>query len=310
MPWGHSMHAVDPQSEREVRRALECVLAKDETSSAERGMQVDTFLRHLRKAGLRISDCRVASAGGADCGACVCVDAPGRTSSLLLPEGSRIAAAQREALTTLLREAVAAAATRRVQLLQGMTAVDDTVQAELLREAGFECLARLIYMERELDRSALPSNAFPSVTWVTYAPETHGMFARVLAQTYEGSRDCVALSGRRDVEDILASHRAAGPFDPRLWMLALVEEEPVGLLLLSRLPDRLRHEIVYAGLLPAYRGRGYGAALMARAIRLARKDLATALTLAVDERNMPARGLYQRFGFVEWMRRDAWMRFV
>ena len=52
---------------------------------------------------------------------------------------------------------------------------------------------------------------------------------------------------------------------------------------------------------------GVGDALVERAIDAAAAPRCRVLMLAVDERNIPARQLYSRWGFVETHVRDAWI---
>src|SRR5690606_2604680 len=127
---------------------------------------------------------------------------------------------------------------------------------------------------------------------VTYSPDTHADFAATVQASYEQSLDCPALNGLRDIEDVLAGHRATGDFDPNLWTLLLEHDRPIGVSLLARLPYADSCELVYFGLVPAARGRGLGHLAMQHTLAtLARTDLSR-LTLAVDANNLPAYRLY------------------
>jgi ribosomal protein S18 acetylase RimI-like enzyme len=128
-----------------------------------------------------------------------------------------------------------------------------------------------------------------------------------LLATYNDSLDCPELTGLRPIEDILAGHRAAGQFDPRLWELFLVDDEPAGCLLLAPLHTAPSLEVVYMGVVPEHRGRGVGDALLRRALQQCREHGARLLTLAVDGRNAPAKRLYERFGLKTVARRDAYL---
>lgn len=71
--------------------------------------------------------------------------------------------------------------------------------------------------------------------------------------------------------------------------------EPAGRLYVDAKPDDVR--IVDIALLPAFRGRGVGTALLRRIIE--RADAAgTPVTIHVEQQN-PARSLYERLGFVQ-----------
>jgi GNAT superfamily N-acetyltransferase len=60
-----------------------------------------------------------------------------------------------------------------------------------------------------------------------------------------------------------------------------------------------RHSI--PAVVPEFRGRGIGRALLAEAERLAVDRGLCKLTLEVQETNTPARTLYERFGFVDFV---------
>ena len=61
------------------------------------------------------------------------------------------------------------------------------------------------------------------------------------------------------------------------------------------------------GVVPAYRQRGIGTALLAATVDLAREHAAGAISLSVSERNHRARRLYDRTGFVVVGREgDSW----
>ena len=67
-------------------------------------------------------------------------------------------------------------------------------------------------------------------------------------------------------------------------------------------------ELVYLGLVPEARGRGWGDRLIQLAmVTVARQNKST-LTLAVDSRNIPALKLYQRHGLSRIGSRRALIR--
>jgi ribosomal protein S18 acetylase RimI-like enzyme len=132
--------------------------------------------------------------------------------------------------------------------------------------------------------------------WVGYGPDTHALFGRTIAETYQQSLDCPRLNGLRDIEDVLAGHKASGEFDPRLWALLVEGETALGALLLARAVPADTLELVYLGLTPAARGRGLGDGMMRRALASAAADGAGRLSLAVDSDNVPALKLYYRHG--------------
>ena len=176
-------------------------------------------------------------------------------------------------------------------------------------------MAELIYLAGE-PRRRLAAPALPAgVAWVEYNPATHEQFKRAIAATYDNSLDCPALNGVRDMEDVVAGHRASGEFDPRLWRL-LVEPAadpadppvPLGVLLLAPIPAAAALELVYLGLVPAARGRRLGDLLLRHALAGVADHGMQRLTLAVDARNAPALKLYYRHGLARVGSKLAMMR--
>lgn len=88
-----------------------------------------------------------------------------------------------------------------------------------------------------------------------------------------------------------ASYHQSHP-DAR-FLVVVAGADPIGRLYLARLVDELR--IIDIALVPAWRGRGVGSALMAWVLRQADRD-GLPVTLHVEQWN-PARRLYERLGF-------------
>lgn len=297
-----------PAEDREMKSALRRLIHRPDLSTTQESHQVHVLSRYLEKRGLTFEHCLMTTGPSGPSTCCLCVDVPGRTATLFLP--ALIHADQGEAIVSLLRETADRAARRGVQVLQGMVAVDDRFQANLLSRAGFERLTELIYLEADLSGPLLVGKNPRPLSFETYTTENHHLFAATVLGSYDGSLDCGHLNGRREIEDILATHRATGVFEATNWMLARSGSHVVGVLLLAGIPETGSCEIVYVGLLRPYRRQGLGASLVYRSVELARRKAATRLTLAVDAQNEPARQLYARFGFVENARRDAWIRFL
>ncbi len=182
-------------------------------------------------------------------------------------------------------------------LLQILLEPEDLSRRDLCRAAGYEELTELLYLRRHVDHPPLTIALSDSIRWTTYTPDRHEQFKSVIAQTYEKSLDCPELTGMRDMEQVVRSHKSAGRFDPDCWFLMLQNDRPVGVLLLSPLNDPDAMELTYMGLTPAARSGGLGAQLLAHAIDRTRRAGRETLTLAVDCRNTPAIKLYRFFGF-------------
>jgi ribosomal protein S18 acetylase RimI-like enzyme len=90
-----------------------------------------------------------------------------------------------------------------------------------------------------------------------------------------------------------------------LVLLAFADEHPVGLAVcffgFSTFQARPLLNIHDLAVLPAYRGKGVGRALLAEAERQARGRGCCRLTLEVQDDNTRARSLYERFGFSDFV---------
>jgi len=300
------MNVCKPSDKTQFREALGVLLERADLSPAERDEHIDALLRYADRRNLSLDHCLIAQEQGRILAACLCVDSPGRMASVFIPSLPRFLKPP-TAMVGLLTESARLARQRNIQILQGTLAPEATLEAGIYRRAGFQRLTRLIYMDSDLTQSIPSAPPAMEVTWETYDPTRHELFARVVRGTYEDSLDCVALNGVRDIEDILASHRAAGVFCAESWLVARVAGEPMGVILLSHLPERWAYEIVYMGVLPALRGRRFGATLLRRAVEVAREQAVNTLSLSVDAGNVPAQRLYRRFGFRETSRRDVWL---
>lgn len=239
-------------------------------------------------------------------GECLAVESPGAAAMVLLPEAVRDDLHHR-ACVAALQSLQAASWRRSLRLLEVLLCPGSAAASRVLGDAGFRHLTRLRYLKREgVER--LPSTpSIAALTWVRHASEHEDLFESALEATYAQSSDCPELSGLRSTADVLASHRATGVFCPDLWRVAMRDNEPVGIMLLNRILSEPALEIVYMGVAQPARGQGVANALLREATEAAGAIGVDILALAVDERNMPARRIYARWGFVEVGARDAWI---
>ncbi len=235
------------------------------------------------------------------------VQNPGRTLGLVI---SPLALARhpRDAAAAV----AAAAGTDRgdADLIQAMFDPGRRAEIACVREAGFEALATLRFMDRPLEPS-VPASASEFAAGHELVPaESLGRegLCRLLGRTYLETLDCPKLAGRRRLEDVLDGHRGTGRFDPNLWTALCVAGDPVGLAMVNANPEAECLELVYLGLAPEFRGRGLGSLLLETAIRNAQHGGLPRLSLAVDEQNRPAIRLYRRHGFVPGTARIALIR--
>jgi GNAT superfamily N-acetyltransferase len=132
---------------------------------------------------------------------------------------------------------------------------------------------------------------------ILYAPEHHVRFSKTLAASYVGSQDCLVLRGQSEPEAALADYRGRGLFEPTLWRLFQSADEDFGCLLLRHHADDASLEIVYLGLIPAFRRLGWGHWATCIAMAEAKRLGCRQLTVAVDTGNAAALRLYAHCGF-------------
>jgi ribosomal protein S18 acetylase RimI-like enzyme len=267
--------------------------------------QVTSFLRYVEA--LRLSGIRAwfAVLGPHIISSCTSVPSAGRTSMLLLPREAASPQSD-EATRLLIDEAVAAESRNRTSLLQCLLEPRDEENVCRLHAMGFFDVAELIYMERWKTQSAVKDSAEANTSqWITYGAPSHAMFAEVIAESYIDTMDCQALRGLRDIEDVIAGHKAAGLFSPQRWLMRCDGDEPQGCILLGENPIHPTLEVAYIGVRPMHRRRGVAKALMSRAVALAASENFERMTLAVDKMNTPAISLYEQIGFRHLTRRRA-----
>ena len=253
--------------------------------------------------GSALSDYVLAARGDAILGACRFATGAGRCAVVLAP---RVIPWDEALASRLLRAAAARVHIHRdARLIQTLIEPHGSEPlAAALERAGFEQLAILAYLRRPVRPEERQVPLPPEIRWRHYWRLRHTQFARAITATYEASLDCPGLAGLRTVEDAIATHKSTGIFSPRAWHLAIVEGNPVGLVLLNNLQGR--GEVVYLGVVPAARRRGIGQALVKCALRdTAAMDLPQ-VGLAVDVSNTAAMRLYEKTGFSEVQRRPAY----
>jgi mycothiol synthase len=277
-------------------------------SSAIRQGLIANALAEAEAGRIDLSGLWVSRRRGRITGALLTQPLAGRAAAVWAPEVE--ASWGRAALaTSLIRNALNDLRSRGFRIAQAMVDSSAPPSATVdLTRGGLPPITSLTYMHRDTGRPlGLASGRFkPAFDWQGYTPETEANFRRVLQETYIGSLDMPELDGIRSLDDVIASHRAAGRFDPSRWRVGTLPGEPEvgGVLLLSEVLDRPSWEVAYLGLTPRARGRGFGKAALAYALELARTHV-TRLELAVDDRNHPARHLYDVAGFLPFDRRTV-----
>jgi mycothiol synthase len=293
---GRGLDAVEcrPVVRGEIEAGLRLILATDARLAGD--AQVLDFLSFCVERKIDTNAMWLAIDRGRIVWAMLPVTAPGRTMLLFTPTVQFVQTPP-QAIALLAASIGQHYRQRGVQLAQILIDPNQRSVVNAYLGAGFEELAELVYLQKSLRRrpASLPALP-PGFSLQTYSRQTHADFARIIQASYEQSMDCPALNGMRDMKDVIAGHQATGEFDPSLWWILCEQEQPIAVLLLTRLPQGASMELVYLGLSVAARGRGIGDLLMNHAIATATSEGRENLSLAVDSRNQPALRLYYRHG--------------
>ena len=246
-------------------------------------------------------------------GALLCLAVPGR-SALLWPPGT-VEDRRAELEDGLMRHAVAWLRQRGVKLAQTLLSPEETFLAVPLLRNGFAAVTRLWYMRHDLN---LPVHCLNSPARLDYQSfDDDVLFRQTLLRTYEATLDCPEVNGVRGIEEVLEGHRAQGAFDPRRWWLvwprdrrdASANGQPVGVLMMTQMPESGDWEVSYMGVVPEGRRRGFGREMLLYALCEARADDVPSVTLSVDARNQPAWKLYRALGFEPYDQRVVYLAF-
>lgn len=293
-----------PAARNEIEAAMRLIVGTEGRVATDE--QVLDFLSFAVARGIDVNDTWVAEAGGKIEFAILPVISPGRTMLLFSPSKlpRRNAA---EIVTNLVKAVHEHCAGRGVRLSQILLDPKDKAVPQAYMAAGYQSLAELAYLQVKV-RGTEPLPALPP-GWrlISYSAENHAIFAETVGKSYEGSLDCPALNGVRDVEDVIAGHKGTGDFDPRLWYVVVENGQPLGTLLLNRSAGNTSVELVYIGVPDAHRGRGVGDFLLQWSLAVTGLEQREYLSLAVDQMNIPALRLYYRHGFARIGSRTALM---
>lgn len=286
----------------EIRQALALILGTNGKPAEDE--QVSSFLQFASQRGIDLGNLWVLAQSGRPAWAILPVVSPGKTMLLLTPtvrpgglDVGRLIDAVCERFTG-----------SGVHLAQALLDPADDAARAVYTSHGFCEIAELLYLSAFVAGAPAPVPLPKGFSLQTYAPELHTLFARAILASYNESMDCPALNGVRDVEDIMAGHKASGEFDPRFWFLLSETDTARAVLLLTRVPRSDTAELVYLGLTPESRGRGIGDLMVRYAYWAVRQMGLSSLTLAVDARNVPALKLYYRHGMQRVGSKVALMR--
>lgn len=232
---------------------------------------------------------------------------PGHTARLWPPHSHSPRA------PSLLRGALRWAATQDLRIVQTVIDSADEPAAARLRENGLPQLVDLLYLAAQPNpeqRQALfASVPRPGVGFASIGDLPSPRLASLMRQIEDRSLDCPELHGTLSPEQAIEGFRHQGQYAPQHWCILRDQDRDAGVLLLAPHPQTSCWELMYMGILPAWRGLGLGRELIAEALRRTLRGGAERLLLSVDARNQPARALYAQAGFSQFARRGlhAWM---
>lgn len=202
--------------------------------------------------------------------------------------------------TALLQEMVKRIDHSNVSIGQSLLDPGQMNQRRLLSQNGFPHLTNLIFMRNPLtisDDSKAQNET--SLQWIKYDKhQNRQRFLELLELTHTASQDCPALNHIRTAEESLDSHRSSGDSNEKLWYLFHKEGIDLGVLLLSEHREDKVWEVVYMGVAPEQRGKGYGTAFIQHALLEARAHDQNGVILAVDHKNSYAIKIYEDMGFL------------
>lgn len=237
------------------------------------------------------------------CGALLCLPVPGG-SALVWPPGV-MGHWRAEIEDALLRYACAWLRQRGVKLAQTLLAPEEMFLGFPLERHGFKLVTRLWYMRHDLNLPVDCLNVPSRLNYQAFADDA--LFRQTLLRSYEGTLDCPEVNGVRGIDEVIEGHRAQGAFDPERWWVVCEEGNPVGVLMMTEIPESGDWELAYMGLAPEARRRGFGREMLLHALCEARAAEAPAVTLSVDARNQPAWNLYRSLGFEPYDQRVVYL---
>jgi ribosomal protein S18 acetylase RimI-like enzyme len=250
---------------------------------------------------------RVARAKSGLVGAMVSLCLPG-AGGLVWPPQAVAGPARTEVEDELVRSARHWLRQGGAKVGQAILTPQEALLAAPLERNGFCHITSLWYLHHDLEvKAGEDAPAEAGILFQSYPESDPELFQQTLMRTYEGTLDCPELTGVREPAEIMAGHRAQGKHDPELWWLVLRAGVPVGVLLLTEMPEWEALDVAYLGVVPEARGQGLGRLLARKAVREARRADVSRLTLAMDSRNLPARRVYLGVGFQEHEEREVYL---
>jgi GNAT superfamily N-acetyltransferase len=281
-------------------------LAFQRCSPDERPMRVVDALAMAAAGEIDPQGIFVAHQGDRLVGVVVAMPLAGASGLLWMPETVSEAAAS--LATELVRAGLAFFAKRGTKIAEAIVPPEDLQRTAPFLEAGMRHVGRLRYLRHDL--ILLPEMpASPQLRLASSRDVSPEIFSATLARTYRGTLDFPELNDIRTIDEILEGHRRAGVHRPENWLIASIAGEPTGVVFLTEVPGEA-WDLSYLGVVPEHRGGGVGRKLAHAALRLAQLAGCLELSVAADERNVPALQLYRSLGFSEGASREVFLMFL
>ena len=297
LDWRSLMFQIEPVYPDDWTIALELALAH--VPADQRPLRVQQCVNMLMAGVLDPRGVFVARVDREIVGAQVCVPIQGAACLFWLPTAADACAED------LVQYGLDWCRSIECKLAQALAKPDEMERAAVLMRNDFRRITRLEQWGRDL--VDLPKANESTWRLERYRPALAHDFAATVSHTYEGTLDCPELNGVRTIDEIMAGHRAQGKFHADFWWLAYVNNAPAAVLLLAEMADGTTWELAYLGVAPEHRGRGLARNLLASALHALCEQPAVHVVLAVDERNRPARRLYESLGFVQTETSDVYL---
>jgi len=128
----------------------------------------------------------------------------------------------------------------------------------------------------------------------------------LIARINRGSLDCPELEAWRTPKQLLEGHVAATKDAHSHWTVYSVDRSEVGLSIATAGHDDNAWELQFFGVVPEFRGSGYGRGILA-SVGAALEPKAVILNTACDVRNCFAKATYAKSGFIETGRAGIWI---
>ena len=238
---------------------------------------------------------------------------PGRSAVVMAPQIEATLAEQtrHELAVELLRALEQILQVAGVLLAQGLTANREDPASAWFQAAGYRDAGDLLYLSADLSETLLQPvrpPLFGPLELLAHPLSDFDRWVPLVEQTYLHTLDCPAVDGLRPTRDVLIGYRDIG--QPRDDWSFIVQHagRDVGCLIIADHRETAHAELVYMGLIPETRGRGWGVFLAQEAQRIAAAAGASHLVLSVDAANRPALRHYQSAGFRFWEQRTIWIK--